>query len=101
MNNFPMMQNLSGTAPTMQNNLAQQQMMQQAMQQGNQLSNQALGGQQSGGGLDPKMLAQALRKDNPMLSTAQNQEVRGLGSNPNNMMSGYNTGMFGWGNYGE
>jgi hypothetical protein len=36
-----------------------------------------------------------------MLSTAQNQEVRGLGSNPSNMMSGYNTGMFGWGNYGE
>jgi hypothetical protein len=100
MNNFPMMQNLSGIAPTMQNNLAQQQMMQQAMQQGNQLANQALGGQQSGG-LDPKMLAQALRKDNPMLSTAQNQEVRGLGSNPSNMMSGYNTGMFGWGNYGE
>ena len=100
MNNFPMMQNLSGIAPTMQNNLAQQQMMQQAMQQGNQLANQALGGQQ-GSGLDPKMLAQALRKDNPMLSTAQNQEVRGLGSNPSNMMSGYNTGMFGFGNYGE
>ena len=100
MNNFPMMQNLSGIAPTKQNNLAQQQMMQQAMQQGNQLANQAMGGQQ-GGGIDPKALAQALRKDNPMLSTAQNQEVRALGSNPNNMMSGYNTGMFGWGNYGE
>jgi hypothetical protein len=36
-----------------------------------------------------------------MLSKAQNKEVRGLGSNPNNPMSGYNTGMFGWGNYGE
>jgi hypothetical protein len=46
-------------------------------------------------------LAQALRKDNPMLSTGQNKEVRALGSNPSNMMSGYNTGMFGWGNYGE
>jgi len=99
MNNFPQMQNLSGIAPTMQNTLAQQQMMQQLMQQGGQLANQALEGPQSG--LDPKMLAQALRKDNPMLSTAQNAEVRGLGSNPNNMMSGYNTGMFGWGNYGE
>lgn len=100
MNNFPMMQDLSGIAPTFQNTTAQQQMMQQAMQQGNQLANQALGGQQ-GGGLDPKALAQALRKDNPMLSTAQNAEVRQLGSNPSNMMSGYNTGMFGWGNYGE
>jgi hypothetical protein len=99
MNNFPQMQNLSGIAPTMQNTLAQQQMMQQLMQQGGQLANQALEGPQSG--LDPKMLAQALRKDNPMLSTAQNAEVRGLGSNPSNMMSGYNTGMFGWGNYGE
>lgn len=99
MNNFPMMQDLNGIAPTMQNTLAQQQMMQQAMQQGNQLANQALQGPQSG--LDPKMLAQALRKDNPMLSTAQTQEIKTLGSNPSNMMSGYNTGMFGWGNYGE
>jgi hypothetical protein len=99
MNNFPMMQDLSGIAPTMQNTVGQQQMMQQMMQQGNQLSNQAHGGQQ--GGMNPMALAQALRKDNPMLSTAQNQEVRGLGSNPSNMMSGYNTGMFGWGNYGE
>jgi hypothetical protein len=100
MNNFPQMQDLSGLAPTMQNTLAQQQMMQQAMQQGNQLANQAMGGQQ-GSGLDPKALAMALRKDNPMLSKEQNAEVRGLGSNPSNMMSGYNTGMFGWGNYGE
>jgi hypothetical protein len=99
MNNFPMMQDLSGIAPVYQNTSAQQQNMQQLMQQGNQLSNQALGGQQ--GGLDPKALAMALRKDNPMLSSAQNAEIRQLGSNPNNMMSGYNTGMFGWGNYGE
>lgn len=94
-----MMQDLSGIAPVYQNTSAQQQNMQQLMQQGNQLSNQALGGQQ--GGLDPKALAMALRKDNPMLSSAQNAEIRQLGSNPNNMMSGYNTGMFGWGNYGE
>jgi len=100
MNNFPQMQDLSGLAPVFQNTSAQQQNMQQLMQQGNQLSNQAMGGQQ-GGGLDPKALAMALRKDNPMLSTAQNKEVRALGSNPSNMMSGYNTGMFGWGNYGE
>jgi hypothetical protein len=101
MNNFPMMQDLSGLAPVFQNTSAQQQGLQQAMAQGNQLAQQALGSGQQGGGLDPKALAQALRKDNPMLSTAQNQEVRALGSNPNNMMSGYNTGMFGWGNYGE
>jgi hypothetical protein len=99
MNNFPQMQDLSGIAPYMQNTTAQQQNMQQMMQQGNQLSNQALGGQQSG--MNPMDLAKALRKDNPMLSTAQNKEVRSLGSNPSNMMSGYNTGMFGWGNYGE
>jgi hypothetical protein len=100
MNNFPQMQDLSGIAPYMQNTTAQQQMMQQAMQQGNQLSNQALGGQQ-GSGMNPMALAQALRKDNPMLSASQNKEVRALGSNPSNIMSGYNTGMFGWGNYGE
>jgi hypothetical protein len=100
MNNFPMMQDLSGLPPTMQNTMAQQQMMQQAMQQGNQLANQAMSGQQ-GGGLNPQALAQALRKDNPSLSKDQNAEVRQLGSNPSNMMSGYNTGMFGWGNYGE
>ena len=99
MNNLPMMQDLSGIAPIFQNAQAQQQAQQQAMMQGNQLAQQAMQGPQSG--LDPKMLAQALRKDNPMLSTAQTQEIKALGSNPSNMMSGYNTGMFGWGNYGE
>jgi hypothetical protein len=99
MNNFPQMQNLSGIPATMQNTLAQQQMMQQMMQQGGQLANQALQGPQSG--MDAKMLAEALRKSNPNLSQQQNAEIRGLGSNPNNPMSGYNTGMFGWGNYGE
>jgi hypothetical protein len=51
--------------------------------------------------MDAMALAKMLRKDNPMLSAGQNAEIRQLGSNPNNMMSGYNTGMFGWGNYGE
>lgn len=100
MNNFPMMQDLSGIAPTFQNTAAQQQNMQQMMQQGNQLSNQALGGQQ-GGGLDPMKMAQMLRKNGAGLSSEQTAEIKALGSNPNNMMSGYNTGMFGWGNYGE
>jgi hypothetical protein len=94
------MQDLTGIAPYMQNTTAQQQGLQQAMQQGNQLAQQALGGQQ-GGGMDAMALAKMLRKDNPMLSASQNAEIRQLGSNPSNMMSGYNTGMFGWGNYGE
>jgi hypothetical protein len=99
MNGFPQMQDLSGIAPYMQNTLGQQQSVQQAMAQGGQLANQALGQQQ--GGFNPMDLAKALRKDNPMLSSDQNKEIRGLGSNPNNPLSGYNTGMFGWGNYGE
>jgi hypothetical protein len=51
--------------------------------------------------MNPMALASMLRKENPMLSSAQNKEVRSLGSNPNNPLSGYNTGMFGFGNYGE
>jgi hypothetical protein len=74
MNNFPQMQDLSGLTPVFQNISSQQQALQQAMQQGNQLANQAMGSQQ-GGGLDPKALAQALRKDNPMLSKEQNAEI--------------------------
>jgi hypothetical protein len=93
-------QEISGLSPVFQNIASQQANQNAAMQQGNQLAQQSLGGQQSGG-MDPMALAQALRKDNPMLSTGQNKEVRALGSNPSNMMSGYNTGMFGWGNYGE
>jgi len=85
--------------PIMQNAQAQQQSAQQAMMQGNQLAQQALGSQQ--GGFNPMDLAKALRQNNPMLSASQNKEIRGLGSNPNNPLSGYNTGMFGWGNYGE
>lgn len=85
--------------PIMQNAQAQQQSVQQAMMQGNQLAQQALGSQQ--GGFNPMDLAKALRQNNPMLSASQNKEIRGLGSNPNNPLSGYNTGMFGWGNYGE
>jgi len=83
-------------------NAAQQQMNQQAaLAQQNQLVNQANQTQGGGSGMNPMALAQMLRKDNPMLSKAQNKEVRSLGSNPNNPLSGYNTGMFGFGNYGE
>jgi len=94
------MQDVSGLQPVFQN-AAQQQMNQQAaLAQQNQLVNQ-VGSNQGGGGMNPMALAQMLRKDNPMLSSAQNKEVRALGSNPNNPLSGYNTGMFGFGNYGE
>jgi hypothetical protein len=92
-------QEISGLSPVFQNIASQQANQNAAMQQAQNLNQ----GVQTGksGGMDPMALAQALRKDNPMLSTGQNKEVRALGSNPSNMMSGYNTGMFGWGNYGE
>jgi hypothetical protein len=93
------MQDLGGLQPVFQNFAQQQANQQAALAQQNQLVNQA--GQSQGGGMNPMALAQMLRKDNPMLSKAQNKEVRSLGSNPNNPLSGYNTGMFGWGNYGE
>ena len=91
MNDYPM--------PVFQNTSAQQQALQQAMQQGNQLANQALGSQQ--GGFDPMKMAQMLRKGGTQLSPEQMSEIKSLGSNPMNQLSGYNTGMFGWGNYGE
>lgn len=95
------MQDLGGLQPVFQN-AAQQAMNQQAaLAQQNQLVNQASETQGGSGGMNPMALAQMLRQDNPDLSKAQNKEVRKLGSNPNNPLSGYNTGMFGWGNYGE
>lgn len=94
------MQEVSGLQPVFQNFAQQQANQQAALAQQNQLVNQA-SQSQGGGGFNPMALASMLRKDNPMLSSAQNKEVRALGSNPNNPLSGYNTGMFGFGNYGE
>jgi len=94
------MQDVSGLQPVFQNFAQQQANQQAALAQQNQLVNQA-GQSQGGGGINPMALAQMLRKDNPDLSKAQNKEIRSLGSNPNNPLSGYNTGMFGFGNYGE
>ena len=94
------MQDVSGLQPVFQNFAQQQANQQAALAQQNQLVNQA-GESQGGGGMNPMALASMLRKENPMLSSAQNKEVRSLGSNPNNPLSGYNTGMFGFGNYGE
>ena len=95
------MQEVSGLQPVFQNFAQQQANQQAALAQQNQLVNQAGQSQGGGGGMDAMALATMLRKDNPMLSSAQNKEVRSLGSNPNNPLSGYNTGMFGFGNYGE
>jgi hypothetical protein len=86
--------------PVFQNFAQQQANQQAALAQQNQLVNQA-GQTQGGGGMNPMAMAAMLRKENPMLSKEQNAEVRKLGSNPNNPLSGYNTGMFGFGNYGE
>jgi hypothetical protein len=94
------MQDVSGLQPVFQNFAQQQANQQAALAQQNQLVNQA-GESQGGGGMNPLAMAAMLRKENPMLSKEQNAEVRALGSNPNNPLSGYNTGMFGFGNYGE
>jgi hypothetical protein len=94
------MQDVSGLQPVFQNFGQQQANQQAALAQQNQLVNQA-GQTQGGGGINPMALAEMLRKENPDLSKEQNKEIRKLGSNPNNPLSGYNTGMFGWGNYGE
>jgi hypothetical protein len=94
------MQDLGGLQPVFQNFAQQQANQQAALAQQNQLVNQA-GQTQGGGGMNPLAMAAMLRKENPMLSKEQNAEVRALGSNPNNPLSGYNTGMFGFGNYGE
>jgi len=95
------MQEVSGLQPVFQNFAQQQANQQAALAQQNQLVNQAGQSQGGGGGMNPMALAQMLRKENPMLSSAQNKEIRALGSNPNNPLSGYNTGRFGFGNYGE
>jgi len=94
-------QDVSGLQPVFQNFAQQQANQQAALAQQNQLVNQAGQTQGGGGGMNPMALAMALRKENPMLSKEQMSEIKQLGSNPNNPMSGYNTGMFGWGNYGE
>lgn len=94
------MQDLGGLQPVFQNFAQQQANQQAALAQQNQLVNQA-GQTQGGSGMNPLAMAAMLRKENPMLSKEQSAEIKALGSNSNNPLSGYNTGMFGWGNYGE
>lgn len=75
----------------------------QAMQQMGSLVSQAGQPAQGYTGSSALALANALRKggDTTQLSDAQKSEISALGSSPTNKLSGYNTGMFGWGNYGE
>ena len=98
------MQDVSGLQPVFQNFAQQQANQQAALAQQNQLVNQA-GESQGGGGMNQLAMAMMLRKgakkDGSSLSPAMESEIKQLGSNPNNPLSGYNTGMFGFGNYGE
>jgi hypothetical protein len=97
------MQDLGGLQPVFQNFAQQQANQQAALAQQNQLVNQA-GQTQGGGGMNQLAMAMMLRGKKPdgtQISPEMKSEINQLGSNPNNPLSGYNTGMFGWGNYGE
>jgi hypothetical protein len=113
-------QNLGGIDPMYQNIGSQQANQNAALGQQNQLMNQAaqLGQQSAGGGMNPMMLAMALRNgkpqgDNSMLgarldmalnskaSPMLQDEVSRLGSSTSNPFSNYNMGTGGFGNYGE
>ena len=97
------MQDVSGLQPVFQNTGQQQANQQMALAQQNQLVNQA-GQTQGGGGMNQLAMAMMLRGKKPdgtQISPEMKSEINQLGSNPNNPLSGYNTGMFGWGNYGE
>jgi hypothetical protein len=114
------MQDLSGVAPMYQNIGGQQANQNAALGQQNQLMNQAaqLGQQSGGGGMNPMMLAMALRNskpqgDNSMLGARMDMalnskaspmlqdEISRLGSSTSNPFSNYNMGTGGFGNYGE
>jgi hypothetical protein len=97
------MQDLGGLQPVFQNFAQQQANQQAALAQQNQLVNQA-GQTQGGGGMNQLAMAMMLRGKKPdgtQISPEMKSEINQLGSNPNNPLSGYNTGMFGFGNYGE
>jgi hypothetical protein len=114
------MQDLGGIAPMYQNIGQQQANQNAALGQQNQLMSQAaqLGQQSGGGGMNPMMLAMALRNgkpqgDNSMLGARMDMalnskaspmlqdEVSRLGSSTSNPFSNYNMGTGGFGNYGE
>ena len=114
------MQDLGGIAPMYQNIGGQQANQNAALGQQNQLMNQAaqLGQQSGGGGMNPMMLAMALRNGKPQgdgstlgarmdmalnskASPMLQDEVSRLGSSTSNPFSNYNMGTGGFGNYGE
>lgn len=87
--------------PYYQNTANQSDLMKQLTSSGNSLAQQAMTIGQKGS-LDAMKMANALRQGNQtQLTPQQIEEIKRLGSNPNAPLSGYNTGMNGWGNYGE
>ena len=112
-------QDVSGLGPVFQNIAQQQANQNMAMQQGMDLTNQAgmtNQGKQAGVGMDPKALAEMLRKGkdmganfmaradmamNSQASPYLQDQVAQLGSSTSNPFSNYNMGTGGFGNYGE
>jgi hypothetical protein len=112
-------QDIGGLSPVFQNIAQQQANQNMALQQGMDLTNQAgMTGQgnQAGVGLDPKAMAEMLRKGkdmganvmaradmamNSQASPYLQDEVSRLGSSTSNPFSNYNMGTGGFGNYGE
>jgi hypothetical protein len=111
-------QDIGGLSPVFQNIAQQQANQNMAMQQGMDLTNQAgmTGKGQAGVGMDPKAMAEMLRKGkdlganvmaradmalNSQASPYLQDQVSQLGSSTSNPFSNYNLGTNGWGNYGE
>jgi hypothetical protein len=112
-------QDIGGLAPVFQNIAQQQANQNMAMQQGMDLTNQAgmtTKGQQAGVAIDPKAMAEMLRKGkdmganvmaradmalNSQASPYLQDQVSQLGSSTSNPFSNYNLGTGGFGNYGE
>jgi hypothetical protein len=111
-------QDIGGLSPVFQNMAAQQANQNAALAQQNQLVNQASQVGSSSGGMNPMMMALALRGgkpqgDNSMLGARMDMalnskaspylkdQVAQLGSSTSNPFSDYNMGTGGFGNYGE
>lgn len=86
--------------PYYQNTSNQSDLMRRLTENGNSLAQQAMTIGQKGS-LDAQKMANALRQGKTQLSPEQLAEIQRLGGNPYDPNSGYNTGMNGWGNYGE
>ena len=87
---FQQSQDVSGLQPIYQNMAAQQQFQNQAAMQGQQLAQQA--GQTAGGGMNPMLLAAALRKKDPNKPDYDQWQTAGsnqfFGANSNGMGAG-------------